>query len=230
MLALHRYAAEISGASSLQEVAELTFNAVEDVLSYQYGSFLVVEDNKLVNLLTRGTDQGATFDLPLDGPGVTVKAAITGETQLVSDTRQETSYVQWRGTELRMLSELAVPVKVDGAVVAVINVESPIADAFTVVDKRFLETLGMYVGSALHRLRLIERERNYLKRLERLSKALASMNTADSIDELAELTLSLAEEVIGVPYSAFMLIESTILNTIKTRGASRLRLEDIFKR
>jgi len=55
MLALHRYAAEISGASSLQEVAELTFNAVEDVLSYQYGSFLVVEDNKLVNLLTRGT-------------------------------------------------------------------------------------------------------------------------------------------------------------------------------
>jgi len=131
---------------------------------------------------------------------------------------------------LRMLSELAVPVKVDGAVVAVINVESPIADAFTVVDKRFLETLGMYVGSALHRLRLIERERNYLKRLERLSKALASMNTADSIDELAELTLSLAEEVIGVPYSAFMLIESTILNTIKTRGASRLRLEDIFKR
>ena len=51
------------------------------------------------------------------------------------------------------MSELDVPVKVDGGVRVIINIESKKLDAFTEQDVKLLETLAMHISSALRRLK-----------------------------------------------------------------------------
>ena len=96
-------------------------------------------------------------DLSMDGPGVIVRAARTGESQIVSDTRLDEDYVpalvENGGPSL---SELAVPVKVDNAVFGVINVESPHLDDFDEEDRTLLETFAEQIASSILRIRRMD--------------------------------------------------------------------------
>ena len=85
-----------------------------------------------------------------------------------------------------------------------------------------MEALAAHAASNLERLRAEREARQYTERLERLSQAMAEMNTAARVEELAEVTLRLAEEIIEAPYTAFMVVEDEELATLKTRGAPLL--------
>jgi len=65
-----------------------------------------------------------------------------------------------------MLSELAVPVIVNGSVVAVLNVESAEHDTFSEQDQILLDTLANHLASAITRVRQDEELRKYAERLE----------------------------------------------------------------
>lgn len=154
--ALHSHAIELLDAKTEGEVAESTFNAVERVLGYNYLGFAFVEGDRIVYRYTRGDT--SVYEMPLDGPGLTIRAINTGETQHVPDTRLDADYVSGRPEgDPESLSELDVPVKIDGRIVAVLNVESERLDAFTEEDKSLLEILSMHVSSTLRRLDEVER-------------------------------------------------------------------------
>jgi len=154
--ALHSHAIELVDAKTEREVAESTFNAIERVLGYNYLGFAFVEGDKLVYRYTRGDT--SVYEMPLDGPGLTIRAIYTGETQHVPDTRLDADYVSGRPEgDPKTLSELDVPVKIDGRTVAVLNIESELLDAFTEEDKNLLEILSMHVSSTLRRLDEVER-------------------------------------------------------------------------
>lgn len=90
----------------------------------------------------------------MSGSGITVRAAKTGVTQLVSDTRLDPDYVSPpEPNSMETLSELAVPVVVEGRVVSVIDVQSFEVDGFGDNEKRLLEILGQHIASALRRLK-----------------------------------------------------------------------------
>jgi PAS domain S-box-containing protein len=67
-----------------------------------------------------------------------------------------------------MLSELAVPVVVDGESVAVLDVESYRLDDFTTDDQQLLETLASHVASAVSRLKRENELKRYYEHLEEL--------------------------------------------------------------
>lgn len=151
--ALYSHAAELGKTNTLGEVTERTFNAIERVLGFDKGSFSVVEGGFLREILSKGVEMEEVFELPLDGPGITVRAVRTGETQLVSDTRLDKDFVLGPAEGVyEPLSELVVPIMVTGKVVAVINVESSKLGAFTDEDQRLLEIFSEHVASAISRL------------------------------------------------------------------------------
>ena len=217
--ALHRYAAELGSAETVETIAERTFSAIEGVLGFDLGSFGVVEGGLLRHILVRGFDVEEAFEMPLDGRGVTVRAVRTGETQLVPDVREDEDFIVGLEGLYQSLSELAVPVKIGGTVVAVINVESTKLDTFTDGDQRLVEIFAEHVASALKSIRAAEERRRYEERLEALSRVMGSMNTAQSLGELVDQTLAIVEEVIVVPFSAYMLVEGDELITFRIRGA-----------
>jgi PAS domain S-box-containing protein len=150
--ALHRHASELQLAGNVQQVCELTLDAMEQALDFKDASFLFVEKGVLKEKGVRGTPI-LDISLPLDGKGITVKAANTRRTVLVNDLRGDPDFV--RGP-IDSLSELATPVLIDGETVAVLNVVSLDLNAFTREDQRLLETLSQHVASALSRLGDVE--------------------------------------------------------------------------
>jgi len=155
---LLRHSIELAHAYTVDEITELTLNLIEKTLNYNQCVFGVVEGKMLRFSNFQGID--GVVDIPLDGRGITVRAARTGMTQLVSDVRLEEDYIDGMGEKrFEILSELAVPVKFGDEVVAVIDVKDKKLDAFTSQDQKILEIFAEHVSSRLQQIRLAERER-----------------------------------------------------------------------
>ena len=160
---LHKYAAEISKASEVDEVATLAFEAVKETLEFSFAGFHLLRGTDLIELFVMGAQVEEPYVQSLDGRGVTIRAVLTGATQVVRDTRLDENYVSWpKGLEL--LSEVAVPFSVDGRVAGILNVESEKTDAFSKEDVALLEILGSYISSSVGRLRQIESYRESERR------------------------------------------------------------------
>lgn len=152
--ALHRHAHELVFVSSLQETADTTMKITGEVLGFPRGDFSIIEDGIIRALAIKGINIEKNRDLPVGGPGVTARAYRIGKPQLVKDTRLDDDYLPaYIEGETTSLSELVVPVVIDGRVEAVINLESAEVDAFTQQDIRLLEIFADHVASAIGRLK-----------------------------------------------------------------------------
>jgi PAS domain S-box-containing protein len=158
--ALHGHARTLAVANTIDEVARHTLDAMDFTLGFDVADFCIVEKDRIRVCGSRGIHVAdALWGWPLDGLGVVVKSVQTKRTLRVPDTKREPSFVDRRAfsaTEKLQLSELVVPVLLNGGVVAVLNVESSRLNAFTGEDQELLETLAMHVSSALGRLKQVE--------------------------------------------------------------------------
>jgi PAS domain S-box-containing protein len=156
-------------AKSVDEIATYTLDAMEQTLGFDFADMALVESACVRVLAYRG-HPAVLWEAPLDGRSVKVQAANTKKAVRVPDTRKEAAYVDgkgfdWNG-EPTALSELAVPVLVDGETVAVLNVESRLLNAFTSDDQSLLEILAIHVASDIRRLRHLEALRKNEQHLE----------------------------------------------------------------
>ncbi|MFB0557857.1 MAG: PAS domain S-box protein [Candidatus Bathyarchaeia archaeon] len=217
--ALHTHASDLGNATSVDDVTELTFDTIEKILGFNLGSFSVVEGDFLCEIHTRGVKTYNLFKMPLDGPGITVRAVRTRETQLVPDVREDGDYVRGPAEgSYEALSELDVPVKVDGDVIAVINVESTKLDAFTDEDRKLLEILAGHVASTIQKIRLLESERLYKAKIEALHRHASELNTANTMEDIAATTMNAVECVLGFPLGAFCIVKDGTIVPIHIKG------------
>ncbi|MFH2110381.1 MAG: PAS domain S-box protein [Candidatus Bathyarchaeota archaeon] len=214
---LHRHALGLALMETFEGIGEVTMKAVEDVLGYNIGSFGVVEGEFLRYIYLKGTGRGETFKMPLDGPGVTVRALRLGESQLVHDTRVEENYViGLTEGEYPSLSELAVPVHLEGKPVAVINVESTEVGAFTVMDQRLLEVFAEHVASAYGRLQhhalLIEAEERYREVVDNSNDGILAISLDGVVTfsnrRMLEMTGYGPGEVVGRSFSDLIKVDA----------------------
>jgi PAS domain S-box-containing protein len=147
LAALHRHATRLAEARTKEEIISATLDAAESVVGYHFLSILEPVEDALVITSSRGYHT-RTLRLPLDGKGLTVRAAREKRSILTYDTLTDPNYVRGAADSR---SELDVPVIVNGEIVAVINVESMEINAFDEVDKTLMETLALHVASALQR-------------------------------------------------------------------------------
>ena len=172
--ALHKHINELTKADTIEEVIDTTLEAMNEALDFEFASILKVVDNKLVIHTNKKEYQG--FTLPLNGKGLTVLAANTQKTVLVKDTRKDPNYSMGSQTSL---SELDVPVIVEGKTVAVLNVEQDRTDAFNEDHKTLLETLASHVSTAMYRLQkekqLEEMSQNHIKDLVKNYQRISTM-------------------------------------------------------
>ena len=171
LLTLHTHASQLSSAKDIDTIARHTLDAIELTLGFEHADFLLVEKDALQMRGRRGIPVVFSAQ-PLNGRGLTVKAANTKTTLRILDTRKEPDYVDPKGYDWpgpsTILSELIVPVITDGEVVAVLCVDSTRTDSFNDKDQRLLEILAAHVGSELRRLKHEEKLERYSENLEEL--------------------------------------------------------------
>jgi PAS domain S-box-containing protein len=138
-------------------VDELLHQTTELITSLLYPDVLsfVMVDEATGSLRPHASSHGIPekfyhTDIPYEG-SVTGYVVQTGRPYLVEDTKAENRYLPGVADSR---SEVAVPLVVNGRVIAAINVESPQVAAFNENDVRFLVTLASQVATAIERVQL----------------------------------------------------------------------------
>ena len=116
--------------ANLSNASALVYDAMEDV---NWAGFYLLE----VGTLVLGPFQGrhACIEIPV-GRGVCGTCAEKGETVVVPDVREFPGHI---ACDSASRSEIVVPIRRDGRVVAVLDVDSPLPDRFGEEDRAILE-------------------------------------------------------------------------------------------
>ena len=128
--------------ANLANASALIHESLEDL---NWAGFYLLEGETLV----LGPFQGrpACIEIPL-GRGVCGTAAQTGQTQLVPDVHLFPGHI---ACDSASNSEIVVPLRIDGKVAGVLDLDSPWPGRFTVEDQAGLEAVGSIVSQMLTR-------------------------------------------------------------------------------
>ena len=181
---LHRIAERFRTLRRPAELAAEVIGALEEAIGYRYGAVLLLDPPTGRLLPFALSDQGrdaeflaadeayvAAMDARL-GKGVTGWVAEHGEAVRIGDVSTDPRYLSVR-PEIR--SELCVPIWIDRGVAGVVNVESPLPDAYTDHDRQLLETVAGQIAAALHNARLYEQIERHAADQERRARELAAL-------------------------------------------------------
>lgn len=108
------------------------------VPTYSWVGVYIVEGNDLVLDAWAGPAATEHVRIPI-GKGVCGFAAKAGRTEIVSDVSKDPRYLQ---CFLSTKSEIVVPISNQGKVVGEIDIDSDQLDAFSSVDREFLEAVA----------------------------------------------------------------------------------------
>jgi GAF domain-containing protein len=131
---------EPDGIANMANVASLLWHFLPDL---NWAGFYRMVDDELV----LGPFQGkaACIRIPL-GKGVCGAAAASGETQLVDDVHAFPGHI---ACDADSRSELVVPIKSDGKILAVIDLDSPKPSRFDEDDAAGIEAIAMMLSNRL---------------------------------------------------------------------------------
>jgi signal transduction histidine kinase/putative methionine-R-sulfoxide reductase with GAF domain len=167
----------LSAAKRLDEVYELTLDAMKNTLGFDHASFLTVDGNRLRFMHQRGYLARTNFELLLDGTkgGITVRAVQMRKSVLVPDVAKDKDYRRGNPALPPARSELAVPVIAEGEVLGVLNVESEELNAFDGEDVMLLEILASHAATAINNSKRQDDIRKRIDQQASLMKCTAEM-------------------------------------------------------
>lgn len=229
---LNLYGLKLNSADTLQEIYELTLDAMEQTLGFEQASFLVVDSSKFRIVGNRGYTSRLSVALPLDGSkgGITVKVARTHKPVLVLDTSRDDDYVEGIPG---IRSELAVPVETKDKTVGVLNVESKKLAAFDEKDMTLLQILAWHAATATRNL---EMRRELEKRSSQLSLLLKSSTRMISSTDISQRLKTVAEAIRALGWRRVVIsvrdeeMEITCPEDIVTAGLTDEEIEFLWNK
>ena len=145
---LHKYAAMLSSAETIADVTDATLSAITVLMGFRFVNFMLRQDDNL-DCVARVGFEGGYWGVPIDAVGCVAEAARKKKIVLNNGVEGDPELT---GVQPGILSVLAAPVLIRGAVEAVIDVESVTEEAFSDSDVQILELIALHVASALERL------------------------------------------------------------------------------
>jgi signal transduction histidine kinase len=180
-----------------QQIVETVLDIAAEVLDLQDSDFLLVDKARGELYVAARRGQLATaggLRLPLDGDrGITVAAAHSRETLYVPDVRQDPRYVS---TGFPAMSELSIPVQVEGRVLGVLNVESTEPGAFDLADRELLTILANQAALALENARLHAEEHRQAEEMLVLNELARRISASLDLKATLEAIVAAASELI----------------------------------
>lgn len=150
----------ITSILDIDEVLVQIVRLIRDAFDYYHVGLGLVEGDVVAYKVGAGQlwdDPDFDFEpsiLRVGQQGITGHVAATGTPLLVRDVDQDPRYVPMVGSATR--SELAVPIKVKGNVIGVLDVQSHRVDAFEETDLSVLQSLAHQAAIAIENARLYE--------------------------------------------------------------------------
>lgn len=192
---LNRHDNALDRVNALKDALVITYESLVS-LGLTSPSISLLRDGVLSVQPVEGKDGIVPLNLPMDGPGITVRAAKTGKTQLVNDARSDPDLIpDPEGKPIG--SELVAPVKLGDTVIGVLNLESDQPDAYTEEDAKIVEMLAAHFASSYERIQHIEHDARDNARIKALHGCAIRLGAATTVDEIWDIALKDLSEVLG---------------------------------
>ena len=170
-----RVAAEIArDSASARDLQELLARSAELILNrfdfYHTGIFLLDNNREYAVLVASPTEAGRQMianghKLRVGEMGIVGRVSATGESRITLDTG--TDAVHFNNPFLpKTHSEMALPLKVEGNVIGVLDVQSDRPQAFNEDDVAIMQIMADQLATAIERTRLLDEVERNLKELE----------------------------------------------------------------
>jgi nitrogen-specific signal transduction histidine kinase/putative methionine-R-sulfoxide reductase with GAF domain len=161
---LRRAGLIISSSPRLEDTLRAVLQMAMEITDGKYGIFRLLDASGkfLVTKAIAGTDLGHPYveALPVEEPSISAWVAKNRQPARISDLAVEqpwSSIYIPLDAELQMRSELAVPlISPSGRLEGVINLESPLPNAFDDEDRHMLQSLAMQAMVAIQEARLLD--------------------------------------------------------------------------
>lgn len=119
----------------LEKIVKILYNNMDH---YSWVGIYIVENSNLILGPWQGKQATEHTEIPV-GKGVCGSAAATGKTEIVPNVKEDDRYL---ACFLSTKSEIVVPIKKEGKIVAEIDIDSNQEDAFKKEDEIFLEKIA----------------------------------------------------------------------------------------
>ena len=222
--ALYEHSMALDQAVSEMEVLEITYAALNKALDGNIYDIMALEDGVLTDLFFIGEQPYITR---LDGAGITARAAREKKSQLVNDVRLDPDYINVNVSR-PVLSELAVPILLDGETYALINIESFNLNAFDEQDKDILETFAVNIANAIERLRRLEILESTVQ--ERTQELEESNRGLLELDKMKNQFISIAAHELRTPLTSIIGYNELIEDRAEDMPQEVLLYLEIIKR
>ncbi|OQA19496.1 MAG: Sensor protein kinase WalK [Chloroflexi bacterium ADurb.Bin360] len=205
----------------LKQIVEL----IRSTFKYAYVVILLVDGAKTkLSLKAKAGFQmeaSRTIELKIGVQGICGWVAAHGQPLLVNDVTREPRYYQLQElTETR--SEIAVPVKIKGQTIGVLDVQSASFNAFGEDDLFILEVLADQVGVTVENARLFSAEQQRRQEAETLRTAALSMITTVDRRRVIEQILIQLRKVVPYDSASVQLLKGQHLEIIGGHGFPNL--------
>lgn len=167
---LYQLAQRLTGKLELESLFAEIAQAVQEAFNY-YGVMVLLMDEKEKRLVLKSISGRFAELVPLGlkidlGYGMIGRAALTGEIQLSNDVSKNPYYVRFATEPTR--AELSVPIKKEGKVIGVLDVQSDRIGAFDESDVRIMEALSHQLAIVIDNAKLYEELRRSEERYRNL--------------------------------------------------------------
>lgn len=171
---------QISSLLELDPLLDSIATLVHEAFGHPYVTLHLIDSATQELILKTGVGYEVEFAKPLrlrgGEEGICGWVAECGEPLLVGDVSQEPRYYPIESlADTR--SELAMPVRLKGQIIGVLDVQSPILEAFDESDLSILQMLADQVGTAIENARLYGEIRQQATEQETVSRIARALNT-----------------------------------------------------
>jgi hypothetical protein len=148
---LYQYQLKLEEAKTIQEIAKATVTTISNSMVYNTIDFGVIDKEgafKFIFTIPKDLPPPPDWSISLDETGVTYRMTKIGRTDFIKEDRS----VEPENEAPIIRTELMIPIKKQGEIVAFIYVQSNRLNPFRYREHRILETLAMNVASSLFRI------------------------------------------------------------------------------
>ncbi|HEY72210.1 MAG TPA: GAF domain-containing protein [Thermoflexia bacterium] len=183
----------------LDELLDQAANLIGDTFEYYNVNVFLVEGDAIAlraSTFPSYSPSERLVRLRVGAEGITGWVAAHGEPLLAPDVSVEPRYhITLEGIETR--SELAVPIKLKGLVIGVLDVQSAQLDAFSQADLFTLQTVAGQLAIAIENAHLYEEAKRHVDELVALHNIDVAITSVLDPDEIAQVVYEQVSEVMG---------------------------------
>ena len=201
--------AQIANVVSVTELAERVTELIQKTFHYYYVAiFTMRSDSTSMRFRSSAMPKASQKDkrkkkVALDveiGQGLIGQAAAQGERILVADVQKDTRY-RFIDALPETRSEVVIPLKIEGRVLGVLDVQSDQLNAFHPNDLLVLEALADTIARAVEGARLYSDLRQRANQLTLIADVSNSVSESLDLHTLMENVASLIHERFGYPHA-----------------------------